>query len=77
MDYLRHRGFDVVEISNSTDSRTTTEVIDRVGDSVMIHQVAYAIGINNRHIITDIDSNLYLHCTVLIGSDYNSLKPFK
>ncbi|MBL7973642.1 MAG: LytR C-terminal domain-containing protein [Candidatus Kapabacteria bacterium] len=77
MDYLRHRGFDVIEISNSSEQQTTSEVLDRVGDSIMVHQVAYAMGISSSHISTELDTNMYLHATILIGTDYPALKPFK
>lgn len=78
MDYLRARGFDVVEITNY--ERFGVEhsfVIDRVGDTLSAQKVAYALGIADSLLVTDIDSTLYLRGSVVLGRDYNILKPFQ
>lgn len=78
MDYLRARGFDVVEIANyqSFDVERSF-VIDRVGDTLSARKVAYAIGIADSLHRTDIDSSLYLRCSVVLGRDYQQLKAFR
>ncbi|MBL7997802.1 MAG: LytR C-terminal domain-containing protein [Candidatus Kapabacteria bacterium] len=77
MDYLRNRGFDVVDIGNHPEIIARSYVIDYTGDSVSAARVAYAMGISPARIKTDRDSNLCLQCGVVIGNDYPSLKPFQ
>lgn len=73
---LRSLGFDVVETSNSQDQLEQTIIIDRVGDRISALKVAYAIGVADSLVKTDLDSSLYLRTTVLLGKDYNKLKLF-
>lgn len=75
-EYLKARGFDPVEIGNSDDIRELSEVVDRVGDMQSAKQVAYAVGIPDSLISVDVDSNLYVRTTVVIGKNYKELKPF-
>lgn len=70
-EYLRRRGFDVVEFGNaeSFDHRHTV-VIDRVGDPRDAREVAATlrgVPIHSRP-----DSSLILDVTVLVGSDLES-----
>lgn len=76
-DFMRQRKFDVVDISNAKDILDKSIVIDRVGDVESARKVAYAMGINDSLIRTDVDSSLYLRASVLIGQDYKTLNPFK
>lgn len=77
-DYLRARGFDVVETGNYKDSRIDyTCVIDRTGQLSAAQQVAEALGVPTNHVTQEIDRNLYLDVSVVIGKDYKSLKPLK
>lgn len=77
-DYLRDRGFDVLEMGNykSFDVEETL-VIDRTGKTDNAHKVAYALGVNDKNIIQQISPDSYLDCTVVIGKDFNNLKPMK
>lgn len=75
-NYLLKRGFDVVEIGNYDVSLDISIVVDRVGDLKSSNQVAYALGIDNSYVTTEIDSTLFVRSTVIIGRDYFSLKPF-
>jgi hypothetical protein len=77
-DYLRARGFDVLEMGNykSFDVEETI-VLDRLGNIENAKKVAYAIGINEKNIIKQISNDSYLDCTIVIGKDYKSLKPLK
>ncbi len=75
-DYLRARGFDVVEMGNYKDSRVDyTRVIDRTGQRAAAEQVAEALGVPKDRVSQEIDRNLYLDVSVVIGKDYKSLKP--
>ncbi len=73
---MRSLGFDVVETSNSNNQLAQTIIIDRVGDRVSALKVAYAIGVADSLVKTELDSTLYLRTTVLLGKDYNKLKLF-
>ncbi len=76
-DYLRARGYDVVEIGNYPTTEERSFMIDRVGDSASAARVGYALGIPDSLTERDIDSTLYLRCTVVAGKDYKKLKPFR
>jgi hypothetical protein len=77
-DYLRARGFDVVEMGNFKESGVElTRVIDRAGDLTAARQVAEALGVPKERVIQQIDKNAYLDVSVVIGKDFKSLKPLK
>lgn len=75
--YLRARGFDVVEIGNAKKRIDESIIIDRVGDLSSAKKVAYAIGMSNSMIKTEIDSSLFLRSTIIIGKDYRDLDMFR
>lgn len=78
MDYLRARGFDVVEITNYDHFAVERSfLIDRVGDTLSAHKVAYALGIPDSLIVEERDSTLYLRSSIVLGNDYAILKPFQ
>lgn len=78
MDYLRARGFDVVEITNYEHFAVEHSfLIDRVGDTLSAHKVAYALGIPDSLIVEERDSTLYLRSSIVLGKDYAVLKPFQ
>lgn len=77
-DYLRKRNFDVVQLGNySTFDVERTLVIDRVGDLKTAKKVAHALGIDEKNIIQQISPDYYLDVSVVIGKDYDDLKPSK
>jgi len=77
-DYLRARGFDVVETGNFKDSKVEkTRVIDRAGHLEAAQQVAEALGVPKSGVVQQIDRNAYLDVSVVIGKDFRLLKPFK
>jgi hypothetical protein len=77
-DYLRARGFDVVEMGNYKESGIElTRVIDRAGDLAAARQVAEALGVPKERVIQQVDKNVYLDVSVVIGKDFKSLKPLK
>ncbi len=76
-EYLRSKGFDVVEMGNNKikDLENTT-VIDRKGDRKAAERLAHTLGIPDKKIIQQINTSLYLEATVVIGKDYKDIKPF-
>lgn len=74
-DYLRARGYDVVEMRNykSFDVEATL-VVDRTGDSRTAEKVAYALGVSKSRIIHQINPDYFVDVSVVIGKDYKSLK---
>lgn len=77
-DYLRIRGFDVVEIGNFRSTAVeSTLVIDRIGDPEAARQVAEALGVREENVRRQIDKNLFLDVSVIIGNDYKTLKAFR
>lgn len=77
MDFLRARGFDVVEIGNAGEPVAMSTVIDRVNDSLSARKVAFALGIADSCVRRDENRKLFLDVTVVLGQDYESLKPWK
>jgi hypothetical protein len=75
-NYLLKRGFDVVEIGNYGVPLENSIVIDRVGDVNSSLKVAYAMGIKDSFVTTEIDSALYVRATIIVGKDYFTLRPF-
>jgi hypothetical protein len=76
-DYLRARGFDVVEMGNYKESGIErTRVLDRAGNMEAARQVAEALGVSRERVSQQIDKNAFLDVTVVIGKDFKTLKPF-
>jgi hypothetical protein len=75
--YLRRQGFDVVEVGNlgSFDGPNSV-VVDRVGNLEAAKRVAAALGIPEERVTQEIQPDLYLDASVIIGQDYRDLKPF-
>ena len=75
--YLRKVGFDVVASGNFIDfDQPYTHIIDRVGDRESTKNLAYALGIDESRIEEDIDTDLFLDATVVLGADFRRLKMF-
>ncbi len=76
--YLRSRGFDVVENGNHSEFGVDSSfVIDRVGNSGAAQRVAAALGLSIDRIQEDIREDYYLDVSVILGGDYQSLEPFE
>jgi hypothetical protein len=74
--YLRDHGFDVVETGNYERSDVRlSRVIDRVGDRESALKVARVLGIPEERVEEDLNPELYLDASVIIGMDYETLKP--
>ncbi|MEO8664563.1 MAG: LytR C-terminal domain-containing protein [Ignavibacteria bacterium] len=77
-DYLRRNGIDVVEIGNyKSKDIDKTLVIDRTGDRTKARKVAMLLGVSDKNIIEQTNNSLYLDVSVVIGKDFNDLKPYK
>ena len=74
-DYLRARGFDVVELQNykSFDVNESI-VVDRVGDGVAAQKVAAALGLGSGRIVRQINPDYFVDVSIVIGKDHASLK---
>lgn len=75
-EYLRTRGFDVVEIGNYPETLNKSMICDRTGNVASAEKVAFALGINDSLIITEKDSTLFIRASIIIGNDFHTLKPF-
>jgi hypothetical protein len=76
--YLRERGFDVVDVGNYTSfQQERSVVIDRVGDPEAARKVAEALGLPDDRVQQDIRRQYYLDASVIIGHDYEQLRPFR
>lgn len=77
-DFLRENGFDVVEMGNfETSEEELTIILDRKGNNTgAMKKIASALGVNERNIIQQVNKELFLDATVVIGKDFNELKPF-
>jgi len=77
-EYLRKNNVDVVEMGNyKTQDIEKTIIIDRSGDQIKAKKVAYTLGVSERNIIQQINNSLFLDVTVVIGKDFNELKPYQ
>jgi len=76
LEYLRERGFDVVELSTAPNDADTSIVIDRMGDRASALKVARVLGIADSLVVTDIDSMLFVRASVVLGKDLHALQPF-
>ncbi|MGA2298648.1 MAG: LytR C-terminal domain-containing protein [FCB group bacterium] len=76
-EYFRQRGFDVVEIGNYSKLVDKTQIIDRLGDKESSLKVANALGVEQTKVQTEIDSTLFVRCSIILGKDYGQLKMFK
>lgn len=75
-DYLRNNNFDVVQMGNyiSFDIGKTL-IVDRSGNIANAKKVADALGINSKNIIQQINNDYLLDVSIIIGKDFNQLKP--
>lgn len=77
-EYLRANNIDVVEMGNyKTQDIEKTIIIDRSGDLNKAKKVAFTLGVNQRNIIQQLNNSLFLDITVVIGKDFNDLKPYQ
>ena len=76
-NYLRTNKFDVVNVSNYISFDVDKSiVIDRTGNLENARSVADALGIDEKNIIQQINHDYFLDVSLIVGKDYNQLKPF-
>jgi hypothetical protein len=67
-----------VETGNySVSDVKQSKVIDRIGDLESATKVARVLGIPVERVEQDINADLYLNASVVIGMDYKNMKPFE
>lgn len=77
-NYVRDHGFDVVKVGNyETSDLDSSMVIDRVGDMESAQKVANVLGISRKRVLQELDSDIYLDVSIVLGKDYRSLRPFR
>jgi hypothetical protein len=75
-EYLRQKDFDVVQIGNYTSSNIDeTLVIDRIGNRANAEKLAEVLGVEKKNIIQQLNKDYFIDATLVIGKDYNKLKP--
>jgi hypothetical protein len=75
-DYLREKGFDVINYANAAEEQKRTVVIDRLSpEEKWAKIVASALDIELTSAI--VDSSLCIHVLVLLGKDYKEVMPKK
>jgi hypothetical protein len=76
--YLRDQGFDVVDVGNhSSFDQEHSVVIDRIGNLEAARNVAEALGIPQERVRRNLKPQYYLDASVIIGHDYEQLRPFQ
>ena len=76
--YLRDRGFDVVDVGNhSSFDQEHSVIIDRIGNPEAARDVAEALGIPPERVRKNVKPQYYLDASVIIGHDYEQLRPFQ
>ena len=76
-DFLREKGFDVVEMGNfNTEEQEKSLILDRKGNKQNCKKIATALGISDKNVIQQINKELLIDATVVIGKDYKELTPF-
>jgi hypothetical protein len=77
-DFLRKGDFDVVYMGNYKNYNVNKSmVIDRIGNKDTALKIASLMGISQQQVKTEVDKNKQLDASVILGKDYQNLKPFK
>lgn len=76
LEFLRERGFDVVELSTSPNVVDTSVVVDRLGDRTSALKVASVLGIADSMVVSNLDSMMFVRASVILGKDLRTLEPF-
>ncbi len=76
--YLRSRGYDVVELRNyRTFDVPQSLVIDRTGQRENALKLAAALGIAKGNIVVQISPDYFVDVSLVVGKDYQTLKPLQ
>jgi hypothetical protein len=77
-DYLVRAGFDVVEVGNySSFDVDSSMVIHGAGNRAAARRAARALGIPVQRVRQEVDAAYYVDASVVLGSDYATLAPFR
>ena len=77
-NYLRTGGFDVVEMKNyKTSHIPKTLIVDRVGNIEAARRVAASLGVSDRNVIQQINPDYFVDVSLIIGDDYQNLRPLQ
>ncbi len=77
-DYLRAQKFDVVNVGNYISFDVDkTMVIDRIGNEANARKVAESLGVIDENVFQQLNEDYFLDVSVIIGKDYNKLKPLE
>jgi uncharacterized protein YebE (UPF0316 family) len=75
-EFLRNKGFDVINYANTAEEQKRTAVIDRLSpEKEWAKIVASILEVDLTSAV--IDSNLCIHVLVLLGKDYHEVLPQK
>ena len=76
--YLRKNGFDVVGSGNYVDFDVAESfVLDRVGQLESAKRLARSLGIAEERVKQELNPDLYLDASVILGKDYKTLAAFQ
>jgi hypothetical protein len=77
-EFLRTRNMDVVNRGNYRSFEIENSfVIDRSGNIANAEKVADVLGINRKNIVQQLNDEYLLDVSLVIGKDFNNLKPLK
>ncbi len=77
-NFLRTRGYDVVEMKNyKTSSIPRTLVIDRIGNMKPARDIAELLGVADTNILQQLNPDYFVDVSVVIGEDFYTLNPPK
>jgi len=75
-DFLRNRKIDVVSMGNYKSFEIDKSfVIDRIGNLSNAYKVAELLNIKKENVIQQINEEYFLDVSIVIGRDFNELKP--
>lgn len=76
-DYLRKHKIDVVEVGNHNSFDVEESiVVDRVGDLDAARYVAAVLGIPLSNVIQQVNREILLDISIVVGKDYHELKAY-
>lgn len=82
-NYLRNLGYDIVDVGNYQNFNVKeTLIIDRVGSKNNVENkipflIATQLGVEKGNVVKQINPLFYVNTTILIGSDFKNLNPWK
>lgn len=72
-DFLRQKGIDVVKTGNYRSfDIDKTFIVDRMGKVEIAYQVADSLNLDKKLVISEINKNLFIDMTIVIGKDYKN-----